>query len=248
MTEIPHYPNAPIVEAIFDIQVTLSEAFTQDEFAERAKRIVGEGYPICGNLGFQSIEFKQEADALNVRTNADWVGCEFKNSSQNQVVRIRKDGISFHRLRPYTSYDELIAEVQALWKGFLAQLPLKAITKLSLRFVNKINLPTGTKIGDLSEYVKVVPHVALPSEADIQNLLSRVHIKEKSTGNNAHVSFSSIQKDENLLGILLDIEAWNDRGSSAESDEIWDRFSSLRDLKNRLFTGSLEDQCLSLFK
>ena len=248
MTETPHYPNAPIVEAIFDIQTALPLIPTQEQFTELAKGIVGDAYSSCSTIRCQNIELVQGSAELNVKSNDDWIGCEFRQQDLPQVLRIRKDGMSFHRLHPYTSYEELIPQFRKLWESYLSTFSPKAVTKVSLRFINRINLPAGSKIVDLSKFVKVVPHVALPVETDIQNLLSRVHIVEKGTNNNAHVSFSSVKKGEDLENILLDIETWNSLGAAADSSEIWDSFEGLRDLKNTLFTGSLEEECLSLFK
>lgn len=188
VTDTPHYPKASIVEAIFDIQTVLPKIPSKNNFAKVVKEVAGNKYLEWFFLEFKNIEFAQGDSKLNVKSNADWVGCEFKVTEQGQVVRIRKDGLSFRQLNPYTSYEKLIPELERLWVNYCRELS----PKVNLRFINKVQLPEGTKISELSQFVKVVPHVELPVEADIQNLLSCVHIVEQGTKNNAHVSFLSV--------------------------------------------------------
>ncbi|MCF6312165.1 MAG: TIGR04255 family protein [Verrucomicrobiales bacterium] len=250
MSNIPHFSKAPIVEAIFDFQAASTLERDFETFADESRQMVGADFPTCKKVAFNNFEITQRSpETAELVTDSGWLGCEYLNAEENQVLRFRKDGMSFHKLTPYTSYSELLPEVQKYWQQFAEFAQPKSITRLGLRFVNRVQLPAGTKFESLSDYVKVVPHVSLPEESHIQNLLSRVQIQDPDTDNKANISFSNLQSSTgDLEAILLDIDAWSEAGCVPESEEIWTQLESLRELKNRLFAGSFTEKCLSLFK
>jgi uncharacterized protein (TIGR04255 family) len=250
VSDIPHFANAPIVEAIFDFRAASTLERNFDAFAEDSRQRIGADFPTYKKIAFNNFEITQRSpEDAELVTNSGWLGCEYLNTEENQVLRFRKDGMSFHKLAPYTSYPDLLPEVQKHWNEFVEFARPKSITRLGLRFVNRIQLPEETQFESLSDYVKVVPHVSLPEESHIQNLLSRVQILDPDTGNKANISFSNLQSSTGgLEAVILDIEAWSEAGCVVDGEEVWTQLASLRDLKNRLFAGSFTEKCLSLFK
>ncbi len=120
------------------------------------------------------------------------------------------------------------------------------INKIGLRFVNRIDLPDEVSAENLSDYLSVVPHVKLPLEANIKNILSRVHVEANSL--NGYISFSNISGPiQQIEAVILDIDTWKDQDLAIDSQSIWQNFSQLRDFKNKLFLESLTDKCLTLF-
>jgi|GEM_PF-2637165 len=242
-----HFENAPSIETIFLIRSTSIAEMSFEDFEKRCLAIVGTAFSEKRTVSFNNLKFTaNNAEEIDVNSNSGWLGIEFRDTESKVVIRIQRDGISYHKLKPYTSYDTILPDIKTLWTKYCEIFTPNGINKIGLRFVNRIDLPDEVSAENLSDYLSVVPHVKLPLEANIKNILSRVHVEANSL--NGYISFSNISGPiQQIEAVILDIDTWKDQDLAIDSQSIWQNFSQLRAFKNKLFLESLTDKCLTLF-
>lgn len=196
----------------------------------------------------QSFQFKQEKEAKpDVRIEEpSWIGAQFTSKNGSQVIRFRRDGFSFHRLSPYTSFAALTPELVHYWEEFQSMTTPRTLPLIALRFINRIRVPDEVKPEQLKDYVNVQPPLALTSGVQIQETLSRIRFMDEDSGLKGAVSYSRESSKPSLpLEFLLDVEVRSDKGFAPQDPEIWNEIDVMRGLRNRIFT--LTSKCLELF-
>ena len=218
-----------------------------EEFEIKALEIIGHNFNEKRIVRFNDVKFSaDEAESMNIHSTSGWLGMEFRDKEKQFVLRLQKDGISYHKLKPYTSFTDILPQLKELWWKYCEIFQPAGVSQIGLRFVNRIELPNDVTAENLSDYLSVVPHVKLPSETDIKNILSRVHVESNELS--GYISFSNVSTIQpSIEAVILDIDTWKSHDSSASNQVIWNDFSELRAFKNKLFLESLTEKCLSLF-
>ena len=246
-----HFLNAPIAEAIFSIEAAARAPESFAELHSRFREEVPEAdFPSQRELMKLGFHFgaNERTGQTHAKSESPPGGVAFRDSEQGQEIQFRDGGMSFHRLRPYTSFDEVMPKFQEQWQTFLQVAQPKATSRQSLRFINRITLPPKVEIPDLNDYAQITPAFALDGELVAENLLSRVQLRDPVSNDLALVSFAIANPGQSPLELILDIEVSNERSFAIDEKALWDEFSRLRDLKNRIFSSSLHKKCLELFK
>src|ERR1041384_1368489 len=101
------YANAPIVEAIFDIQVAPKSEISAEAFAKVAKAIK-EDFPRVGNVflkgGELTIDPSSEIDPVFQSTTIS-SGKIFSNDERTRHIQMRANGYTFNMQTPYTKWE-----------------------------------------------------------------------------------------------------------------------------------------------
>ena len=242
-----HFDNAPSIETIFLIRSSSIKEMSLEDFENKALEIIDNNFNEKRIIRFNDVKFRaNDAEMMDVHSTSGWLGIEFRDTEKQFVLRLQKDGLSFHKLKPYTSFTDILPQMKELWRKYCEVFQPAGVSKIGLRFVNRIELPNDVTAENLSDYLSVVPHVKLPSETDIKNVLSRVHVESNEL--NGYISFSNVSTIQpNIEAVILDIDTWQDQDLSASNQSIWSNFSELRTFKNKLFLESLTKKCLTLF-
>lgn len=249
--ESPHFPNAPVVEAIFAIEAPARFSESPADFREAARQAIPEdAFPEMRDLFEIGMHFEGDLATGEAQAGGEsnWRGVAFQGGEDSQVIQFRSNGMSFHQLHPYTSHETVLHLLRHHWRIFAELAHPKSTTRQSLRFINRIRLPETASIGDLGDFAKIAPPFALVDELEAQNLLSRVRLRDPVTGILAFVTFALQDPNKSPLELIFDIDVASHRSFGVSDPELWDDFSQLRDLKKRIFRGSLHQNCLDLFK
>ncbi len=252
MSEEPRYfPKAPVVEAIFHIEAPGRRETGGAVFPEIARREVDEGeYPEMKPILQAQFEFQAVWKTGEARTKGESLqtGVIFRSADGRRAIQFRADGMSFHRLAPYTSYEEEMPEFQKYWDVFRRIAEPKATVRQGLRFINRIQLPPGVGFESIGEYAKITPAFAMAGELEPMHLLSRVRLRHPPTGSKAYVTFALPEPAADPLVLLFDLDVAGNESLAVDSPRLPEVFGQLRELKNRLFAGSLHEKCLDLFR
>ena len=121
MAEYRHLNNAPITEAIIDLQVRFPSGFQAEKFSS-LRETLHDQYPdveerrrITGGFG---IEAGKPVVQPPVDKGID--GYLFRSADNTEVAQFRKDGFTFSRLKPYTCWEDILAEAKNLWGLYVA--------------------------------------------------------------------------------------------------------------------------------
>src|SRR5262249_10249654 len=109
-----NYSNAPITEALIDIQVRSSPALTVAQLAEW--KPVG-AYPGRTKLHLATGEFEL-GERVATSAAAEHVGYRLASADEKQIIQVRLNGFTFSRLAPYASWEPFRDEARRQWSSF----------------------------------------------------------------------------------------------------------------------------------
>ncbi len=241
------YSKAPIVEAIFDVQVELPKRIGISELEAFCLNIA-DAYPVKKERrrfeGRFEVKNGKEATTESMDLGIDG----FLNWSQDekQVLQVRLDGCGFSRLKPYESWDQHFSEFIKNLKLYFDMLSPVRVNRVTTRFINVIEIPLG-KIEWDKYFVNAVR--APIRDALVTNFFNRLEFNVSEFNAKAVVTYTIMQSNDPIfLPVVLDIEVFTDVSSAPDDKVISMIFQKLRKLKNDIFEENLTPQAKELFR
>ncbi|MGH8017882.1 MAG: TIGR04255 family protein [Opitutaceae bacterium] len=243
--------NAPIVEAVLDIDCDMPPGFDLAAMEDAAVRAYRPQYPKLQKQLLQEhkIETKPGAvPAMSVR-NVGLQSLQLRQEDDKQLVQVRVPGFSFNRLAPYTSLDDYLPEIERTWRIFVGLTAPVQVRTVRLRYVNRILLPLTDGKVKLDDYLRVGPRLPDEENLTFAGFLNQHAAVENATGHQINIVLTSQAPAGDKLPIIFD-NCVAGRGPADPQDWPWilAKVLALRSLKNRIFENTLTPQCLSLFQ
>jgi uncharacterized protein (TIGR04255 family) len=243
MPEWEHLSRAPIVEALLDIRVANPAAV--DVAALNA---------LCNSLATQ-FPSRQELQqfawqfTLNPETPVSVSqqpegprGFLLRSPDEKQVVQFRLDGFTVSQLQPYRSWASLRGEAEQLWQRYRGALQPMKVTRVAVRFINRIAVPQGTS---LEQTFKTTFLLATSLPKAVSGFLLRIVIPFEQDG---AVAILSQTTEPDGLNCIFDLDVSAERSEGFMESEIWTKLERLREIKNLLFFESLTSSALGQFR
>jgi uncharacterized protein (TIGR04255 family) len=243
-----HLQNAPITEALIDFQVKARTAFRPEQFADLRMRLTERFPHVDEQRGLQAtFGVIRGQGQPTVVQDLGLQGYLFKTLDQKTIAQFRVDGFTLNRLRPYTSWDELFPQAMDLWRLYCSISIPDAVTRLAVRYINRIMLPPGA--GTFETYLRTAPVIPPELPQYLSSFLTRVTIHDPTTDIAAHVAQAlETSTPGRQLSVILDIDAFKQREFSIDDPTIEQTFDQLRLFKNLIFFNSLTDETLRQFE
>jgi len=243
-----HLQSAPISEAIIDFRVKARPDFHAEEFSA-LKSSLADRYPKVDEQRGQEFKF----DITNGKGPSSHIqdlglrGYFFRSMDGKNIAQFRVDGFTFNRLRPYTSWDELFPQAMELWNMYSGIAMPQVITRLAVRYINRIPLPPGDIT--FETYLRAAPIIPAELPQTVSSFLTRVTIHEPTAGIAAHVT-QALETHPTDPGpsVILDIDAFKESEFAVNDPEIGETLNRLREFKNLIFFGSLTEEILRQFQ
>lgn len=242
-----HLSNAPITEALIDIQVKLPPGVDHTNFASVRDEISKE-YPKSTERLAQEFEIAFKSGKVAVPSSKRrTLGYILRSADEKQVVQFRVDGFTFSRLRPYETWEQLRDEARRLWQLYVKVASSGSITRVALRYINHVNVPLP--IEDFGDYMTAPPPLPEALPQGLTSFLTRVVIHEPSLDAVAVITqgLETIVKPDSVP-IILDIDAFKVAEFDLQSTEAWDILEQLRVFKNKIFFESITEKTVGLFQ
>jgi uncharacterized protein (TIGR04255 family) len=245
----PRFPNAPIKEAILDIRVELPHEIGLDQLLRFQDAIQGQ-YPHKRERVQFSAELhleQQREQQQSVQPSKKVDGYVFTSVDSKDIVQARLDGFTINRVQPYDAWPSFRDTGKRLWEHYLSIATPTAVTRIALRYINRLELPLPIK--DFKEYLLTVPEIAPSLPQGLKTFFMRLEIPSEQ-----HQAIAIITEtmeapvDGKLLPVILDIDAIRESPFPPRSEEIWQTFENLREFKNQIFFQSVTDKAKELFK
>jgi uncharacterized protein (TIGR04255 family) len=245
VAEKMHLTNAPIKEALIDIQVALTEKVTAEMLNSGYSQIAAQ-YPKHetlqrGEFGFH----RNEGQQTKLTIGQSVAGYRYTSKDNHHVVQFRMDGFTFSRLEPYNTWEDIKTEAARLWELYASIVSPNLITRIATRYVNLLKLPANT---ELKHYLVAPPIVPEGLNQELSSFLTRIEIRDQSI--NAHgiltQAFEGVQND--YVSIVLDIDVFMTRQFDPQEKEFWRCLDQLRDFKNTVFCKSITKDAMELFQ
>jgi uncharacterized protein (TIGR04255 family) len=241
-----HLERAPIVEAVIDLRATLVQGTTLDRF-DPLRSLLQDQYPEIKEMGLVHIGARLSSRGeTETMSRQEPVGLAFKSADGKRIAQYRIDGFTFNWLQPYGSWEELIAEAWSNWLCYLEHAKPEKVTRIAVRFINRIELPGACRYAD---YLNDPPVMPPGLDEDIASYFKRATIRGAQTKMSATIT----QLMENMLDakhpvLILDIDAFRAEDCDPHAEEIPEVLAALRELKNRIFFGSLTNRALEVYR
>lgn len=244
MTEdITVYPNAPVVEAVIDLQVQLGE--DADECLTRLSDKFADRFPQKDRMHLVAMEMR--LDGTSVQRDA--VGWRLTNGGGDRILQLRRQGFTYSHMSPYTRWSVFSQEARSLWLDFVHNCSPEFVRRVAVRYINRLKLPRAPI--KLEDYLAVYPMVP-PAYEPIQGLLLQLQGRHESVDPlcNSLVTIASEQQgaDPGFQPLLLDIDVFVEKKLPVNGDACWSLLDQLRVKKNDLFEATITSKLRETFK
>ena len=245
MATVRHLRNAPVVEAVIEIQVAASAAAA--EIFKGDGLSIGDEYPdrtVQVTNNFEIGLAPGETKAM--MSTSKPTGYRFKSTDGTRLVDFQHSAFAFHRLKPYTNWEQVREEACGLWRKYLEYAQPTVVTRVGVRYVNRLSLPMSE---DMSDYLVPGPIVPQGLPQSVQAFLSRIEIADEANGRTGVITqaFEGVT-DNGELVYLLDIDAIRMGALDPQDELVWVTADKLRDFKNEMFFKSVTDSLLRKYE
>jgi uncharacterized protein (TIGR04255 family) len=243
------FPKAPITEALLDIQVVSPEAADNAKLAD-FHRYIEERFPEKQEREVWTQEIKlKHGEAPKTEAAGGVSGYFFKSADKGKLVQVRKNGFTFHKLRPYENWETFRDEAKELWERYRQHVCPTNVSRLGLRYINRIEVPLPIK--DFRDYCLLFPDIPPEIPQSLMELFLRFVVPDSESRSNGivTVTFEPPTSEANVLGLILDIDVFQQfTVLSPDNDTLWKTFETLREYKNRIFMSSTTESAKKLFR
>ncbi|MBL8695535.1 MAG: TIGR04255 family protein [Planctomycetes bacterium] len=240
--------NAPIIEAVLDIDCDMPQALEAAGFEQTIKDAFQDRYPKFRRqlLQEQQVHLGGADRPPNFSVRYEVSSLQMLQSDEKQLIQVRANGYSFNRLAPYTSLDAYTNEIERTWKKFVSLASPTQVRVVRLRYINRIRIPSALSSLDIREYVRTAP--SLPAEMELESTgFMTQHTAIDRSGHMVQIVLAKEPMQDDAHSIILDITVAREESTEPENwTWITSQIQSLRALKNNIFRLSLTERCLEL--
>jgi uncharacterized protein (TIGR04255 family) len=241
----PRYSRPPITEAIIDVRVTLPSGVTTDTLAQVQ---VGqeEAYPIRGDLFFQQTQLVP-GTGIVPHPGPALIGHSFRSQEGKQIVQALMGGFVFSRLQPYEGWEPFRNEARRLWEVYRAVARPEAITRVAVRYVNRLDVPHPR--ADLKDYLRVLPDLPTGLPDTVSDFFMQLQVPQEALQSMLVLNVASLKPaPPGVASILLDIDLFRATELPQEEASLWDFLERLRTRKNQVFEECITERTRELIR
>lgn len=235
--------NPPLVEAVFSVQGSFPTQVDLKALEDSAAPLRIH-YP--ERKEERSVSFTLDTapgGIMNASTEDQGInGYRFFSSDGLDITQFKKSGLTYNRLKPYTSWDDVFPKASKCWTVFRDAFPEFVIHRVSQRYLNQISINKGKGATELKDYFTV----DLPGPTGIP--FQRAGFTGQSVFYDPITQLHAIwtialqhASNPSQHLVILDIDVYA-QGPDVLEKNPQDLWTQMRDLKNSLFFGSLKNQ------
>lgn len=249
MPEIRHLRSAPITEAIIDIRVRARAGFQVAEFSTLGPGLAAT-FPKVKEMCGSQVSFQVSASEAKPPHVEDLglQGYFFRTEDDKTIAQFRIDGFTLNRLKPYTSWNELRPLAEDLWDKYRSVAKPEAITRIALRYINHLEIPQ--RVVNFDEYLRACPQVPLELPQSVGRFLYQTSILDPADHIVVNVTqaFQAPPHDSPGIIVILDIDAFKSISITPDDPHLFEHFTSLHEMKNKVFFNYITERTIGLFQ
>jgi|SRR5581483_5314229 len=237
-----HYSKAPIIEAIIDFRVSLSEEATIDSLVSLKKSLVN-AFPVQEELTINTTEVLLNDNPTSKITSQD-KGFRFSSEDKQQVLILTTGGFTFSYLHPYDRWETFRDSARSFWNRYKSVCHPSRINRVGVRYINRLDLP----FSKLNAYLLLHPTVPpIPNRASL-GFFMQLRVPQPDIEGMLIINEANIDTpNPETLSILLDIDVFREATWDASNDDtVWAFLEKLRERKNEVFEASITQKTREL--
>ncbi|HET7460946.1 MAG TPA: TIGR04255 family protein, partial [Longimicrobium sp.] len=230
----------PITEAIIDIRADLGVGFEVSRL-RAAESLLSGRYALEGeqHLFARTVDLAGDAPGTSQAESA-LLGYTFRSTDQRFIAQLTVEGLTVSQLRDYTRWEQLAEETAKVWDVYARVASPQTVLRVGTRYLNRIPIPLPTE--EFEEYFNTLPRVPAGVPELVTNLLVRMLLHDKDPPFSVSITQYLDESSAGSSRMILDIDAFSREAYNADGAGMWDALAGLRDLKNRVFFGSLTEK------
>lgn len=243
-----HVDNAPITEALIDLQVSPRDSGD----LELVQKFAGEvdGYEQVGPImQLETTWAVSKDDSPKNQSKSKELGVRLQSVDKTYVIQARTHGLTVSRLAPYETWEELLSEARRRWLDYVSILQPDTVTRVATRFINTLKLPMQPG-EEFQAYLSKPPDIPDGLPQAISGFMQRMVVPNPELGATANLIQlleEGVVPDDHVP-IILDIDVYKSVSFAPDSDEAWKLLEQLRVYKNAVFFASLTEKTVELFE
>lgn len=245
-----HLSAAPIVEGIIDIQFKAPVGLNVSSFRKLAERFkLAQRIEEMQMLDLDLSTGLSGEPPTQQKTSSTIFGIRCFSPDGKVVVQLRKNGFTFSRLAPYSSWDEVFPQAADIYQAFHQISDPIEISRIAVRNVNRLMLPPSKAIDEPGSFLINFPVLPQLPVARASQWMTRVLVEHPSLP--IMGILTQLTEDSIVNGarpVIFDIDVFETQFLPLEPKELLPKFHALRQWKNELFFSSLTEDCLRSFK
>lgn len=239
------YTQPPVTEAVFEVK--FEKKLTEEKVNKLAKKLKP-NYPHEQFINDIEVAVQHNKDNINTKINPRNQGYWLASDDQLDKVMITNNYLAIARLAPYEGWEALFESFEKLWKKSKREIGTISISRLGIRFINRIDIPFGDdpKI-DLDEYLEFAPKTPDISDYPMNDYLLRITQRLDETWQ-VNISSRAVPSPLiNTVSLLLDIDLYSTVGTPLSDEALFELVGSGRNLKNSIFEKCVTAKSRELF-
>ncbi|MES9970327.1 MAG: TIGR04255 family protein [Candidatus Thiodiazotropha sp.] len=241
-----HLDNAPIKEAIIDIQIARNNDFDIKVF-EQCYRKIKKDYPSTDSINKGLLGFHFGSDSsMSTTMDQQHAGYKYSSIDKKNIVQFRNNGFTFSRLEPYETWESMSTEAKKLWEIYKETCNSCSISRIATRYINVMRIPLPIK--DFKLYLNSPPIIPETLPQGISSFLTRVVIQNPEIQSQGIVTQALDRPEEGCAPITLDIDIVKHGDYNIDENEFWTDLEKMRIFKNDIFFESITEKTAELFK
>lgn len=240
--EVPtHHSQAPITEAVLDIRVDLASGGSLETLADIGAALQ-DSYPKRRN--FMSMQAQLSVDPqVKVTEEHSQRGYLFTSPDDLQTVHFGLEGFTFSRLKPYTKWEQFTGEARRLWSIYREQANVTAITRIAVRYVNRLDLPVVDGSVDFKDYLRTVPEVSPDMPQGLIGYFMQLQVPLDEMYGGVIINQALLElPTEQVASVLLDLDFFRTYEIPQDEEALWLTFEGIRSVKDRIFEACITDR------
>lgn len=238
-----NYVSPPIVEAV--VQLNFVDPIELAEVTRFADRLPKEFS--TKNDRFD-ISAQVEVTSGEMKTDVKKVGLELRDIDGGRVVIAQRNYVIFSQLAPYPGWESYCAWIIDLIGRLHQVIGSRKLSRVGMRFVNRIDVPFTGELAHTEEYVKIEPSRFDFGGRHYTKFLVSFSRDVEGTPYSFNVSCGSTEAVvPSSVGVVLDLDAYSlvERPLSTKFAASW--LGDLRNLKNSIFEEAITDKARGMF-
>lgn len=240
------YKRPPITEAV--IAVGIKSPLDETALDKIHKRLL-EKYPAPVQRVISQFDIEITASGPQVK-GSQQAAYKMTSGDAADTVLLFPGQLITSRLAPYEGWESLSDRARSNWEDWKKIVGWRAISRVGVRYVNRIDIPTPTEPSiELDDYLTVSPR--MPTDAGLPpmnqfavNTVAPIGIDGCRLILNVASTPSPLVK---TASFVLDIDVAVEHDPPQNEDAIWDLLNRIRGHKNNIFESCLTPRTRALF-
>jgi uncharacterized protein (TIGR04255 family) len=239
------YNNAPIIVVILQFRYDKIEDFNIEKIKVIAKKI-NKRFPNTEPQIVQGITIDNNDKETTVSLDEKRIdGIRISSKDKLEYFTITKEVFTFQSNKKYLGWEDIIDSIREFWTMFSSEFNIHILNRISLRYVNKINLPQDVK--ELTKYFTTYLKDD-KNTYNISNFQFRFSSFDKENNFTIHIGHALEKQIGEAIPYLFDIDVIYPLKIKNKTEVIWPIFEKLRVKKNQIFNDGITEDTKKLIK